>query len=211
MATIVLRNVKGSPLTNVELDANFSNLNNDKVEKSTLVSTGDGLVGGGDLSTNRTLALATSGVTAGSYGANNSIPAFTLDSYGRVTAASTITPSGTWAISVTGNAGTASSVGWAGVTGKPTTLSGYGITDGQTTLVSGTSIKTVNGQSVLGSGNIQIIFEVYSSKTISSNTTLAADTEYETGRNLRINHGVNLAVPASTKLIVRKYAAGSSL
>lgn len=51
----------------------------------------------------------------------------------------------------------------------------------------------------------------YTSKTVATNTTLAADTEYETGRNLRINHGVNLAVPASTKLIVRKYAAGSSL
>ena len=51
----------------------------------------------------------------------------------------------------------------------------------------------------------------YASKTVAANTTLAADTEYETGRNLRINHGVNLAIPASTKLIVRKYAAGSSL
>ena len=51
----------------------------------------------------------------------------------------------------------------------------------------------------------------YASKTVAANTTLAADTEYETGRNLRINHGVTLAVPASTKLIVRKYASGSSL
>lgn len=51
----------------------------------------------------------------------------------------------------------------------------------------------------------------YASKTVATNTTLAADNEYETGRNLRINHGVNLAIPASTKLIVRKYAAGSSL
>lgn len=51
----------------------------------------------------------------------------------------------------------------------------------------------------------------YASKTVATNTTLAADTEYETGRNLRINHGVNLAIPESTKLIVRKYAAGSSL
>ena len=51
----------------------------------------------------------------------------------------------------------------------------------------------------------------YASKTVAVNTTLAADTEYETGRNLRINHGVTLAVPASTKLIVRKYASGSSL
>jgi hypothetical protein len=35
MSTIVLRNVKGTPLTNAELDANFSNLNTDKLEAST--------------------------------------------------------------------------------------------------------------------------------------------------------------------------------
>ena len=51
----------------------------------------------------------------------------------------------------------------------------------------------------------------YASKTISANTTLNADTEYETGRNLRVNHGVKLTVPSTTLLIVRKYAAGSSL
>jgi hypothetical protein len=51
----------------------------------------------------------------------------------------------------------------------------------------------------------------YTSKTISENTTLNADTEYETGRNLRINHGIKLTVPNTTLLIVRKYAAGSSL
>lgn len=51
----------------------------------------------------------------------------------------------------------------------------------------------------------------YASKTISANTTLNADTEYETGRNLRVNHGIKLTVPNTTLLIVRKYAAGSSL
>lgn len=51
----------------------------------------------------------------------------------------------------------------------------------------------------------------YASKTISTNTILNADTEYETGRNLRVNHGVKLTVPKTTLLIVRKYAAGSSL
>lgn len=34
MATITTRAGKGSPLTNAELDANFNNLNNDKLEKS---------------------------------------------------------------------------------------------------------------------------------------------------------------------------------
>ena len=47
------------------------------------------------------------------------------------------------------------SVAWSEITSKPNTLSGYGITDSiQSTLVSGTSIKTINGTSVLGSGDI---------------------------------------------------------
>ena len=49
------------------------------------------------------------------------------------------------------------SVAWGEITSKPSTLSGYGITDSiQSTLVSGTSIKTINGTSVLGSGDITI-------------------------------------------------------
>lgn len=38
MATLTLRSVKGSPLTNAEVDANFSNLNDDKMEKSANLS-----------------------------------------------------------------------------------------------------------------------------------------------------------------------------
>lgn len=34
MATVTLRNTKGSPLTNTEVDDNFNNLNTDKMEKS---------------------------------------------------------------------------------------------------------------------------------------------------------------------------------
>jgi hypothetical protein len=45
---------------------------------------------------------------------------------------------------------------WSTITGTPTTISGYGITDAQATLVSGTNIKTINGTTLLGSGNITI-------------------------------------------------------
>jgi hypothetical protein len=38
MSTISLRNVKGSPLTNTEVDNNFSNLNEDKMEKGNNLS-----------------------------------------------------------------------------------------------------------------------------------------------------------------------------
>ena len=45
---------------------------------------------------------------------------------------------------------------YTNITSKPTTLAGYGITNGQQTLVSGTNIKTINGNSLLGSGDIKI-------------------------------------------------------
>ncbi len=38
MSTIVNRATKGSPLTNAEVDSNFSNLNTDKMEKSSNLS-----------------------------------------------------------------------------------------------------------------------------------------------------------------------------
>lgn len=34
MSTITLRSAKGAPLSNTEVDTNFSNLNTDKMEKS---------------------------------------------------------------------------------------------------------------------------------------------------------------------------------
>ena len=41
MATITLRSVKGSPLTNTEVDNNFNNLNTDKYEEGSNPSFGD--------------------------------------------------------------------------------------------------------------------------------------------------------------------------
>ena len=54
------------------------------------------------------------------------------------------------------NAKISHDVDFSEISSTPTTLSGYGITDAQSALVSGTSIKTVNGTSLLGSGNITI-------------------------------------------------------
>jgi hypothetical protein len=52
-------------------------------------------------------------------------------------------PSGGYAIDISGNAGSASSVPWSGITSKPTTIAGYGITDIATTyapMASGTRV-----------------------------------------------------------------------
>ncbi len=51
---------------------------------------------------------------------------------------------------------TAHNQAWSTITSTPTTLAGYGITDGQSMLVSGTSIKTINSTSLLGSGDITV-------------------------------------------------------
>jgi len=63
---------------------------------------------------------------------------------------------------------------FASLTGTPTTLSGYGISDGQATLVSGTNIKTINGSSVLGSGDISVAGNT-GNITFSSNTIDSTD------------------------------------
>jgi len=61
-----------------------ANADSGGVPTSRTITTGTGLTGGGDLSSNRTLALATTGVAAGSY-TNASV---TFNAYGQATAAS---------------------------------------------------------------------------------------------------------------------------
>lgn len=60
-----------------------------------------------------TTTLGNSGVTAGSFGSGTAIPAITVDAKGRVTSVSTntVTPA------------------WTSITGKPSSISGYGIID----------------------------------------------------------------------------------
>jgi hypothetical protein len=57
---------------------------------------------------------------------------------------------------IDGSALTGITTAFSNITSTPTTISGYGISDAQPALVSGTNIKTVNGQTLLGSGNIVI-------------------------------------------------------
>lgn len=45
---------------------------------------------------------------------------------------------------------------FADITSKPTTIAGYGITDAQALLVSATNIKTINGATILGSGDLTV-------------------------------------------------------
>ena len=52
--------------------------------------------------------------------------------------------------------GVSNTIPYSVLSGTPTTIAGYGITDAQASLVSATNIKTINGASILGSGNLTV-------------------------------------------------------
>jgi hypothetical protein len=80
MSTIVTRSGKGSPLTNTELDANFTNLNSDKLQLSDLsAGTGISLSAGGAIANtapDQTVALTAGGATS----ISGTYPNFTISS-----------------------------------------------------------------------------------------------------------------------------------
>ena len=83
MATIVTRAGKGSALTWTEGDANITNLNNELVTKLASLSTANsGRIVVGGTSTAPTVDLASGIATAGTYAGK-----ITVDTYGRITAA----------------------------------------------------------------------------------------------------------------------------
>ena len=52
--------------------------------------------------------------------------------------------------------GVSNTIPYSVLSGTPTTIAGYGITDAQASLVSATNIKTINGASILGSGDLTV-------------------------------------------------------
>ena len=77
--------------------------------------------------------------------------------------------------------GTAQDFAFSSLTGTPTTLAGYSITDAQASLVSGTSIKTINGTSLLGSGDVTISASGADLSAVDENYTPDTDNAYDLG------------------------------
>jgi hypothetical protein len=159
------------------------------------------LSGDATLQPSGSLVLATSGVTAGTY----NLASLTIDAKGRVISASSYTitvddipelPQSKITDLVSDLSGKENvsnkenSVIDTSTTKYPTVnLLKIGLDGKQDTLVSGTNIKTINSESLLGSGNIEIISENIATNDL---TQTDATREYEVGsgnRTLKFKQG----------------------
>ena len=82
----------------------------------------------------------------------------------------------------------------------------------QATLVSGTNIKTVNSNSLLGSGNIEItggatgaggdkIF-VENGQVVTTNYTITTNCNAMTAGDITINSGITVTVPSGSRWVI---------
>lgn len=111
------------------------------VPSSRVIAAGTGLGGGGNLTQDRVIYIEDTGVISGTYGSATQVPILTVNAQGQITA-----------ISVT-----SFSVAFANITGKPTTLAGYGITDAQPLNINLTAFAGLGTNGIVvkdGSGSV---------------------------------------------------------
>jgi len=102
---------------------------------------------------------------------------------------------------------------FSAITSTPTTLSGYGITDAQASLVSATNIKTVNGSSLLGSGDLTVAggsaSNSFSTIATTSGTNVVADSSTDT-LTLTAGSGISITGDAGTDTITVAATGGGA-
>jgi len=128
------------------------------------ITAGTGLSGGGDLSANRTIDIANTAVSAGSYGTASFVPSITVNAQGQLTAAANTTI----AIANTQVSGLG--------TMSTQNANAVAITGGTATLTS----LTVNDNTTLGSSNTD---QVNFNARIASEFTPSTANTYDLGRN----------------------------
>lgn len=122
-----------------------------------------------------------------------------------------------YAINISGNAatatiaGTANAVPWSGVTGKPTTVSGYGITDmaNQSVSYAGSAGLVPSMPQVVRNGQLQS-GDAGKWVTITDDTCVIPSAVFQSGHSVRIynNTGAQRTVTAGSGLVLRTPSGG---
>jgi hypothetical protein len=197
-ASNTLSNIPNSALTNSTISGVSlgSNLN--------ALTAGTGLSGTAfNGSAAQTWTLAASGVTAGSYGSATAIPVLTIDTYGRVTAASTsaITVGNgtlTLAVSGTGLSGSASFTANASGNSTFTVTSNATSANTASTIVSRDANGDFTAGTVVAEHGVQATSAApffLNATTVSANFTIPTNYNAMSAGPVTINNGVTVTVP----------------
>jgi uncharacterized membrane protein YiaA len=182
MSTLTLRATKGSPLTNTEVDTNFSNLNTDKLE-STYSGALNSLTGGTSIATVGTVTAGTwnAGVVAGQYGGTG-----VANTGKTITLGGNFTTSGAFTTTLTATANTSVTL--------PTT--GTLVNTAVTTLSSLVSIGTVT----TGTWNGTVIGAAYGGTGVANNAAATVTSSGNFAYTRTLTASTNVTFPTTGTL-----------
>ncbi len=192
MATIVTRSGKGSPLTNAEVDANFTNLNSDKVETSTISVFGASLIDDADASAARTTlglgTAATTDSTAYATAAQGSTADTALQP-GDAVPQTSATGSADIPTGTTAERDGSPSAGFFRFNSDVTKFEGY----------NGTSWGSVGGGAT-GGGSDEVFIE--NAQTVTTNYTITTTKNAMSTGPITVNSGITVTVPSGSNWVI---------